>query len=112
MKPSKGTQIPPQLRILVLERDRICVGAQVGMPGDCYGALELDHVRASHGIGMKSRTEPDNLVALCSTHHRVKTENGRTWRPVLLEYLARVDDPHAGHVDPCGLDCRAAVPPA
>ena len=109
---SRGTVIPPQLRILVLERDKGCVGPSVGMPEPCYGSLELDHVRASHGIGLKSRTEADNLVTLCGGHHRMKTERGRTWRPVLLDYLERVVDPHAAHVDPCGLDCVARVQPA
>ncbi len=110
LKPSKGTTIPPRMRLEALDRDRGCIGPFVGMPGDCYGTLELDHVRASRGIGMKSRTELDNLVTLCGGHHREKTENGRTWRPVLLAYLERVTDPHAGHVDPCP-ECPARVPP-
>lgn len=109
--PSRGTQIPATMRLLVLDRDRGCVGPSVGMPGDCYGTLELDHVRASHGIGMKSRTAPDNLVTLCGGHHRTKTEAGRTWRPVLLDYLSRIEDPHAAHVDPCGPTCRKEVAP-
>lgn len=98
--PSKGTVIPPTMRIEVLERDRGCVGPRVGMPGDCAGTLEIDHVRASHGMGMKSATEPANLVTLCGSHHRLRTEHGRTWRPLLLDYLATVEDPHDRHVDP------------
>lgn len=105
LKASAGTQIPARLRIAVLERDRGCVGPVVGMPGDCFGALELDHVRASGGIGLKSPTEASNLVTACSTHHRTKTENGRHWRPVLLDYIASLEDPHAAHVDPCP-ECR------
>lgn len=106
MKKSRGTVIPPTLRIAVLERDRGCVGARFSETR-CAGGLELDHVRASHGIGMKSRTEADNLVALCGSHHREKTNNGRTVRPILLAYLATVEDPHAAHVDPCGPTCRS-----
>ena len=106
--PSRGTQIPALMRLEVLDRDRGCVGPSVGMAEPCTGSLELDHVRASHGIGMKSRTEPDNLVTLCGLHHRAKTEAGRTWRPVLLAYLERIEDPHAAHVDPCAEpDCTA-----
>lgn len=101
MKQSRGTVIPPRLRIEVLDRDAGCVGPFVGMPGDCAGTLELDHVRASHGMGMKSETTFANLVTLCGAHHRVKTNAGRTWRPVLLDYLERIEDPHAHHVDPC-----------
>lgn len=53
----------------------------------------------------------DNGVRLCGGHHRLKTNAGKTWRPVLLDYLERVEDPHAAHVDPCGLDCRARIAP-
>jgi 5-methylcytosine-specific restriction endonuclease McrA len=84
--PSRGTVIPTEIRLAVLSRDNGCVGFR-RLPGDCAGGLELDHVRASHGIGMKSRTEPDNLVSLCGSHHRWKTANGRAARPVLLRYL-------------------------
>ncbi len=89
MKPSRGTVIPHELRVLVFRRDGICKGADL-FPGDCAGPLEVDHVRASGGMGMKSRTELDNLVSLCGSHHRWKTEHGKTARPLLLEYLASV----------------------
>ncbi len=90
LKPSRGTLISAELRGRVWRRDGICVGPKVGMPVECAGVSEIDHVRASHAIGMKSRTEYDNLVALCSTHHRLKTLDGRRWRPVLLAYLETV----------------------
>lgn len=70
-----------------------CVGPSVGMPGRCHYVIEVDHVRASGGLGMKSSSEPWNLVSLCRDHHRLKTEHGRTWRPALLEYLAKNEDP-------------------
>ena len=87
LKPSRGTVIPPALRVEVYRRDRGCVAPLVGMPGDCGGTLEVDHVRASGAIGRKSRTEVDNLISLCGVHHRLKTENGRQWRPILLAYI-------------------------
>lgn len=108
LAPSSGTRIPPAIRAEVLQRDkRRCVGPLLDFPGPCLGTLELDHVRASHGIGIKSPSTPDNLVALCAGHHRWKTENGRTARARLLAYLAAHSDPHFGHVDPCGSDCPA-----
>lgn len=88
LRPSRGTVIPAALRISVLTRDGGCVGRE-RLPGECLGALELDHVRASHGVGMKSSTSADNLVSLCGGHHRWKTEHGRDARPILLDYLAR-----------------------
>jgi hypothetical protein len=101
MKPSRGTVIPHELRLFVLVRDAAMAGGCVGFgrfPGACQGPVELDHVRASHGIGMKSETSRANLVTLCGGHHRYKTANGKKARPILLEYLADADA--CGHVDP------------
>lgn len=90
-KPSRGTQIPPPLRIEVLQADGRCVGLIVEMPDPCWGSLQLDHVRASHGMGMKSETVRGNLVSLCATHHMMKTRDGKKWRPPLLAYIERRD---------------------
>lgn len=89
VKPSRGTTIPPDLRIRVLSRDKGCVGFG-RFPVTCGGPLELDHVRASHGMGMKSETTENNLVSLCGNCHRYKTAFGREARPLLLDYLALV----------------------
>jgi len=92
MKQSRGTVIPAELRIAVHRRDAGCVGERAGFPvAEHFGGLELDHVRASHGIGMKSETTRDNLVSLCGSCHRWKTENGREARPLLLAYLSKVE---------------------
>lgn len=91
---SAGEQIPVRLRIEVLARDQGCVGYG-RFPGDCLGPNEIDHVRASHGMGMKSRTELDNLVTLCGIHHRWRTEHGREGRPLLLAYLAQFENADA-----------------
>lgn len=87
MRQSIGTVIPLSVRREVLSRDQGCVGPTVGMALDCSGGIELDHVEASHGMGMKSRTTTDNLVSLCGRHHKIRTEYGRIWRPKLLAYL-------------------------
>jgi 5-methylcytosine-specific restriction endonuclease McrA len=101
MKQSRGTVIPSEVRKAVVARDKVCVGMIAGFPEEHRGTLELDHVRASHAIGMKSASTSDNLVLLCAGHHRWKTEHGREARPLLLGYLSSKDDPHAAHVDPC-----------
>lgn len=88
IKPSRGTVIPSKVRDEVKARDRGCVGPRVGMPGECFGGLEIDHVRASGGIGMKSPSEAWNLTVLCAAHHRYRTDHGREWRPKLLDYIA------------------------
>ena len=87
LKASRGTQIPPSVRALVKARDQGCVGPRVGMDRECFGQLELDHVRASGGLGLKSSSSPDNLVTLCGAHHYQKTLWGRKWRPVLISWI-------------------------
>lgn len=45
-------------------------------------------------MGRKSASVPSNLASLCgNTHHVLKTEAGRVWRPVILEWLARFEEP-------------------
>ena len=110
IEPSKGTAWPVQVREAAYARDRGCLGPRVGMPGPCQGEIELDHIRASGGIGLKSRSTLDNAASLCGFHHRVKTNAGRTWRPRLLDLIDELGGSHDAHVDPCGPDCRAAVP--
>ena len=88
--PSRGSAIAAPVRQAVRDRDRGCVGALLGWPGPHDTALELDHVRASGGMGMKSRGTEDNLVSLCLACHWWKTGHGREARPQLLAYLERV----------------------
>lgn len=85
-------------RAYVRARDRGCVAeravngaARIRTILACAGPIEVDHVRASGGLGMKSPTHRTNLVCLCAHHHRLKTEYGKTWRPILLAYLERVE---------------------
>ena len=75
------------MRALVRERDRGCVFTRLAIPHECLGALELDHVRASGGLGLRSRSTPGNLVLLCPAAHRAKTLDGRRWRSVLLAWI-------------------------
>lgn len=87
VKKSSGTRIPPDMRLRVLTRDQGCVGF-TRFPVACEGGLELDHVRASGGIGLKSVTCDCNLASLCGNCHRYKTAYGREARPLLLDYLS------------------------
>ncbi|MGA2513527.1 MAG: hypothetical protein ABSG37_07895 [Candidatus Limnocylindrales bacterium] len=72
-------------------RDGGCVFAQLGVPHDCFGRPELDHVRASGGLGIRSSSTAGNLVLLCTWAHRIKTLHGRRWRPVLLAWIERAE---------------------
>ena len=82
----------------VRARDRGCVAPRStaadptwAQSNACDGPLDVDHVRASGGLGMKSPTHRTNMVVLCRHHHIAKTEWGKTWRPLLLAYLERVE---------------------
>jgi len=92
MKRSRGTVWPPEVREHVREHQGWgCIGPQAGMPGECIGpAIELDHVRASHGTGMKSKSIAVNAARLCRVHHPMKTDHGSTYRPLLLAAIARL----------------------
>jgi len=89
--------VTPETRDLVLRRDRGCIASRIGMPGICgsqfgpspYPALEIDHVNNA-GLGKRGPSIPENLVTLCGLHHRVKTEQGRIWRPKINEYLGTI----------------------
>jgi 5-methylcytosine-specific restriction endonuclease McrA len=83
--------IPGAVRDEVRARDRGCVFGRLGIAHDCFGRLELDHVRASGGLGIRSRSTPDNLVLLCPAAHLEKTLRGRRWRPVLLAWIERAE---------------------
>jgi hypothetical protein len=81
----------------VRARDKGCVAQKAARypilttPAACDGPLQVDHVRTSGALSKKSVTHRKNMVLLCSWHHRLKTEYGRTWRPLLLAYLERVE---------------------
>ena len=84
--------VPAAVRAAVRERDGGCVFSRLGIPHDCWGPLELDHVRASGALGVRSRSTTDNLVLLCPAAHREKTLHGRRWRPVLLAWIERTGE--------------------
>lgn len=83
--------IPADVRAQVRARDKGCVFGRLGIGHTCLGRLELDHVRASGGLGLRSASTPANLVTLCPWAHREKTLNGRRWRPVLLAWIERAE---------------------
>jgi hypothetical protein len=103
LKPSRGTTWPEDVRRAARLRDRGCIGPRIGMPESCFGEVQLDHVRASGGLSMKSPSTLRNAASLCFVHHHEKTMNGRRWRPVLLEWIAGQSG-DCGHVDPV-FDC-------
>lgn len=87
MKRSRGSTWPVAVREHVTSHYRGCIGPLAGMPGACGGTIEFDHIRASHGISMKSDSIATNAAQLCSWHHELKTRNGKTWRPRLIDVV-------------------------
>lgn len=90
MKSSRGTTWPPAVTAHVQEHQHGCIGPLAGMPGECFGAIHGDHVRASGAVGMKSKSIAVNCARLCFPHHEKKTHEGRDWRPRLLDVIARL----------------------
>lgn len=84
LRPSRGTVWPPEVKAHIRTHQTGCIGPLAGMLGRCEGGIEDDHIRASHGIGMKSDSIAVNAARLCGIHHRVKTERGKLWRPRLI----------------------------
>lgn len=79
---------------------RGCIGPAVGMPEPCQGGVELDHIRSSGGMGMKSESTLDNAAPLCGVHHRRKTNEGKRWRPRLIALVEKRLGTDCGHVEP------------
>lgn len=90
MRKSRGTQWPEAVRLHVREHQGWgCIGPEAGMPEPCVGpGIQLDHVRPSGALGMKSPSIPTNAARLCVVHHEMKTNAGETWRPALLRVIA------------------------
>lgn len=90
LKSSRGTQWPKAESDAIYERDgNRCVAPIAGFVGDCWGGLERDHVRGSHGLQIKSESTRYNGVLLCAVHHAWKTNHGLEGRTLLLAYLER-----------------------
>lgn len=85
-RPSSRDRVSPDVYEQVRSRDGGCVGPRVGFPGECSGPIELDHV-LNGGMAYRGPSTVENLASLCSTHHRWKTENARSGRAMLSEYL-------------------------
>jgi hypothetical protein len=97
-KVKRDTAAEAAEKAYVRARDRGCVAARAAhasgpliSPMQCDGPFDVDHVRASGGLGMKSPTHRSNMVVLCRWHHRLKTDYGKVWRPLLIAYLERVE---------------------
>jgi len=85
LRQTSSTHFDPAIVRAAIALHGGCLGPKVGMPGACDGPLDPDHIRASGAVGMKSRSTLDNCAPLCRfVHHRMKTDAGRVWRPLLV----------------------------
>lgn len=85
-RPPSRDRVTPEVYAAARLRDGGCLGPLAGMPTLCAGPIEIDHVRVG-GMGLRSPSVKENLGCLCQLHHRMKTEDGRTWRPRLLALI-------------------------
>ena len=61
--------VTPELRIAVLERDRICVASNFDDADECRGRLTLDHVKDQPRMGRRAPSDMAHLVTICEHHH-------------------------------------------
>ena len=93
--------VTPDIYRRVLERDHGCVMADHcgADPALCSIHLELDHID-SLGFNLRGPSTLDNLVSVCSFHHKLKTEHAAYWRPLLRGYIAKARNQHdIWHID-------------
>lgn len=109
-------RVKPTTAVEVFARDGGCVAPRLGGTFmDCWGRLTLEHVKSELRMGIRAPSDAAHLVTLCEGHTEPGRRAGYQWntdkrnRVLVREYLSDVR--HFGHVDPCGLDCRAAVAP-
>lgn len=91
---SRGTTWPPEVKAEITRLDgHRCVCERAMFPPEvvarCGGSLETDHVRASHGVGMKSESTVANGATLSAFCHAWKTDHGKVARPLLLDWIER-----------------------
>jgi hypothetical protein len=66
--------VTPTMALRVFTRDRGCIAPQLGgNAGDCWGRLELEHVKGELRMGVRAPSDEAHLVTLCQGH----TEDGR-----------------------------------
>lgn len=102
--------VTPELRVLVLTRDRGCVAVRLGEPpASCAGRLTLDHVKDQPMMGRRAPSDLAHLVTVCWHHHLDGWATSH--RPELRAYLRAVSNEpdHDGHVDPCSSTCPAGI---
>lgn len=115
-----GVRVSKELRWAVLIRDGGCVLHKLE-PGhvcrDIWGQTHawndtdrctLEHVKSDLRMGVRAPSDLEHLVALCGYENN--RPPSKAHRALFREYLRTVGNPHDAHVDPCGPDCRAAVP--
>jgi hypothetical protein len=81
--------VTPELRLLVLRRDGICVTRRIDPNADdCAGRLTLDHVKDQPRMGVRAPSDPAHLAVVCMHHHLDGWATAH--RPELRKYLLEV----------------------
>lgn len=89
--------VTPELRRLVILRDRACVAPRLGATDPCAGQITLDHIKDQPRMGKRAPSDLAHLVAVCWHHHMDGWATAH--RPELREYLRGSNSEHT-HVEP------------
>lgn len=79
--------VTPELADYLWRRDGRCAMRLIEPLHVCDGPSEIDHILNS-GKGKRGPSVPLNTVRLCAAAHYAKTTHARTYRPLLLAYVA------------------------
>lgn len=84
--------VTPEMAEHVRSRDNFsCIGPVVGMPGQCEGKVEFDHI-LNGGMSYRGPSTALNLASLCAyVHHPMKGADANRWRPLLVAFVARME---------------------
>lgn len=78
---------------LIEERDRGCVGPELGAPGFCRGWLEMDHFfdEGQNGMSMRATDDPLHTQILCWYHHHGGWATSKEARQKSRERVRRLE---------------------
>lgn len=80
--------VTPDLADYLWQHDGACALRKIDAAHVCHGPSQIDHI-LNAGKGKRGPSTRQNTVRLCSFAHFAKTTQARTYRPILLEYVAR-----------------------
>lgn len=93
-RPDKD-KVSPETVALVLKRDGPCVAPRIDPAeiGKCSGRTTFDHVKDEPEMGVRAKSIPAELAAVCQGHSEDGMKAGHQWntahRPEMRDWIRR-----------------------